>query len=385
MIVAQVAVAVVIATAAGLLVRSFRQLEAVDRGFNARNLAVVKLVLPDAGYPSPPARERFYERLLPKLAALPGATSATTVHLGPGTGQAGLSARMIFDGQTPDEARNNPYGTWEPIMPSYFATLGIPITNGRAFADADDGTAAPVAIVSESVAQRYWPGQNPIGKRLKVAAEFVWTTVVGVAADTRYRELTRDWLTVYFPAKQFFFFSPGAVVVRTAGAPVGLLPAIRRTIHGEEPAAAVHSVETMEKMVAAETARQRTAVAVATLFAFIAIFVAAIGVYGVVSYEIVHRARELAVHSALGASPGRILWTTLRQSVSVAAVGAAVGVAAASMLTRFLRTLLFEVSHLDVTSFVLAGAGLLTIVLLASAVPARRAARVNPALLLRSE
>src|SRR4029453_18466300 len=123
MIVAQVAAAVVIATAAGLLVRSFMHLEAVDRGFNRRNLAVIKLLLPDARYPSPAARERFYGRLLPKLAALPGATGATTVHLGPGTGQTGLSARMIFDGQQPDEARNNPYGTWEPIMPSYFATL----------------------------------------------------------------------------------------------------------------------------------------------------------------------------------------------------------------------------------------------------------------------
>jgi putative ABC transport system permease protein len=206
-----------------------------------------------------------------------------------------------------------------------------------------------------------------------------------VAADTRYRELTRDWLTVYFPAKQFFFFSPGALVVRTVAAPVALLAAIRRTIQAEEPAAAVYSVETMEKMLADETARQRTAVAIATLFAFIAIIVAAIGVYGVVSYEIVHRARELAVHSALGASPGRILGITLRQSLSVAAVGAAIGLAAASMLTRFLRTLLFEVSPLDITTFALAGAGLLTIVVLASVVPARRAARVNPALLLRSE
>ena len=385
MIVAQVTVAVVIATAAGLLVRSFMHLDAVDRGFNPRHLAVIKLLLPDAQYPSPAARESFYARLLPKLAALPGATGATTVHLGPGTGQAGLSARMIFDGQQPDEARTNPYGAWEPIMPSYFATLGIPVTKGRAFTDADDGTTAPVAIVSESVAQRYWPGQNPIGKRVQLTAQFPWTTVVGVAADTRYRELTRDWLTVYFPAKQFFFFAPGALVVRTVADPGAVLAAIRRTIQREEPAAAVHSVETMEKMVADETARQRTAVAIATLFAFIAITVAAIGVYGVVSYDVVHRARELAVRSALGASPGRILGITLRQSLSMAAVGAAIGLTAASMLTRFLRTLLFEVSPLDLTTFVLAGAGLLTIVLLASVVPARRAARVNPALLLRSE
>jgi hypothetical protein len=206
MIVAQVTAAVVIATAAGLLVRSVVHLHAIDRGFPMRDPTAVSLLLPDAQYPSLAARVWFYDRLLPKLSALPGVMDATTVHLVPGTGQAGLSTRMMFEGQRPDEARNNPYGTWEPIMPSYFATLGIPITQGRAFADADDGNAAPVAIVSESVAQRYWPGQNPVGKRVQFTPQFEWTTVVGVAADTRYRELTRAWLTVYCPAKQFSFF-----------------------------------------------------------------------------------------------------------------------------------------------------------------------------------
>jgi putative ABC transport system permease protein len=161
--------------------------------------------------------------------------------------------------------------------------------------------------------------------------------------------------------------------------------AYRRTIHAEEPAAAVHSMETMEKLVRDETARPRTAVAIATLFAFIAIIVAAIGVYGVFSYESIHRARELAVHSAIGASPAQILGIALRQSLAVAAIGTAIGLLAAAVLTRFLSTLLFEVSHLDITTFVLAGAGLLTIVVLASVVPAQRAARVDPVLLLRSE
>jgi len=160
MIVAQVTAAVIVTTAAGLLVRSFVHLGAIDRGFDMSNLAAVSLMLPEAQYASPAAREAFYARLLPKLTALPGVVNATTVHLEPGTGQSGLSARMLFEGQQPEEGRGNPYGAWEPIMPTYFDTLGIPITQGRAFTDVDDSNAPPVAIVSESVAKRYWPDRT---------------------------------------------------------------------------------------------------------------------------------------------------------------------------------------------------------------------------------
>jgi putative ABC transport system permease protein len=270
-------------------------------------------------------------------------------------------------------------------MPSYFDTLGIPITKGRAFTNADDGEAAPVAIVSESVAERYWPGQNPIGRRVQFTAQFPWTTVVGVAADTRYRQLTRDWLTVYFPAKQFFFFSPAVIVVRTATEPTPLLASLRRAVQAAAPAAAVQSVQTMGQLTSAEFARQRTAVIIATAFAFMAMLVAAIGIYAVSSYEVAQRRRELAVRAAIGASPAQILRGTLRDSLGLGVRGVVIGLLAASLVTRVLAAMLFEVTHLDATSFAAAGAGLLAIVVLASAVPARRAGRVDPALLLRSE
>ena len=385
MIVAQVTAAVIVTTAAGLLVRSFVHLRAIDRGFDVSRLAAVSLMIPEAQYASPAAREAFYARLLPTLTALPGVVNATTLHLGPGTGQTGLSAPMLFEGQDPGEAPRNPYGTWEPIMPTYFDTLGIPITQGRGFTDADDSNAPRVAIVSESVARRYWPGQNPIGRRLQFTPQFPWTTVVGVAADSRYRELTRDWLTVYFPAKQFFFFSPSVIVVRTASEPAMLLSSLRQAIQAAAPEAAVHSVGTIEQLASAEIARQRTAVIIATAFAFMAIFVAAVGVYAVSSYEVTNRTRDLAVRAAIGASPAQILGGALRQSVVLGVGGAVIGLLVASLVTRFLAALLFEVMPLDAASFVAAGAGLLAIVVLASVVPARRAARVDPALLLRSE
>ena len=385
MIVAQVTAAVLVAIAAGLLLRSLVHMNAVDRGFDMRNLAVSKVLIPDSRYPTPAAREAFYHRLLAKLRELPGVVNATTSHLGPGTGQTGLSGPMRFDGQELDEARKNPFATWEPIMPSYFETLGIRITQGRTFTDADDADARPVVIVSESVVERYWPGQDPIGKRVQFTPQFPWTTVIGVVADTRYRELTKAWLTVYFPAKQFFFYSPNALIVRTATDPTSMLPAIRQAVHAQEPAAAVYSAETMESAAASELSRPRTAVAIAALFALAAIFVAAIGVYGVVSYEVTHRARELAVHAAVGASPRQILGQTLRQSLAVGAVGALFGLGAASLLTRHLATLLFEIQPLDALTFAAAGVSLLAIVLAASLVPARRAAAVDPALLLKSE
>jgi putative ABC transport system permease protein len=385
MVVAQVSAAVVVATAAGLLVRSFLNLGAVDRGFDSDKLAVVRMFLPDEQYDTATARLQFFTRLLTRLATHPGVISATAVHTEPGSGQSGLSARMMFEGQQPDAARQNPYGTWEPVLPSYFDTMRIRITKGRAFTEADDATRAPVAIVSEAVAQRYWPGQDPIGKRVQFTTGSRWATVVGVAADTRYRQLTRDWLTTYFPARQFFFFAPTAVVVRTAGDPIAAFPDLGRAVRAEEPAAAVHSIETMAKLLADETSRQRTAVAIAVLFSLIAIVVAALGVYAAFSYELTQRGRELAVHAAVGATPVQLLQLTLRQSILLGAIGAVIGLTAASGLTGLLNTLLFNVTSLDLMTFVVAGAMLMTIVILASLVPARRAMRVDPISLLRSE
>jgi ABC-type lipoprotein release transport system permease subunit len=292
---------------------------------------------------------------------------------------------MMFEGQVPERAGDNQYATWEPVLPTYFDTLGIQIIEGRAFTEADAQDALPLAIVSESVARRYWAGQYPIGKRLQFTAGSPWATVVGVAADTRYRELTRDWLTVYFPAKQFFFYSPGALVVRTTGDASTRLNEIRRALQSAEPGIAVHTATTMEQLVANEVARPRMAVAVAILFTAMAIVVAGIGVYAVFAYDLAHRGRELAVRSAIGATPAQLFGAVMRASVTLGAVGAVIGLAASSMLTHFLSSILFEVTPLDATTFAFAGMCLLTIVVAASAVPAHRASKIHPMRLLRSD
>ena len=169
---AEIAAAVVVAIGAGLLVRSFIHLQGIDRGFDSNNLTVISILLPESRYPDPRARLALYDRLLPQVEAIPGVMSATPIHLGPGTGTVGLSAPMMFQGQTPDEAAKNPWASFDAVTPSYFRTLGVPIVRGRDFTDADSREAQPVAIVSEAVARRYWPGQDPLGKRVQVADEF---------------------------------------------------------------------------------------------------------------------------------------------------------------------------------------------------------------------
>ena len=183
----EIAAAVAVAVAAGVLLRSFARLQAVDRGFETGDLTVVSLLLSEARYPDARATLAFYERLVPEIAALPGVVSVSPFHIGPGSGSAGLSARIRFEGQTDEEARRNPWANWDPVMPGYFETLGIPITRGRSFTRADRPDAAPVAIVNEALARHYWPGQDPLGKRLQITSDSPWATVVGVAADLRYR------------------------------------------------------------------------------------------------------------------------------------------------------------------------------------------------------
>jgi putative ABC transport system permease protein len=383
--VVEVGAAVFVAITAVLLLRSFLQLRQLDRGFDSGNLTVINLLLPESRYPDSSRRLAFYEQLLPRVTAIPGVVSASPIHMGPGTGTVGLSASMIFEGQSPASAADNPWATWEPATPSFFRTLGIGLTAGRAFSDADSRTAAPVAIVSESVARRYWPGVDPIGRRLRLAAEFPWVTVVGVARDVRYRELTKAWMTVYFPAEQFFFFAPGSIVVRSGMPARAIVPAIREAIRAQEPYAAIESLATMDTLLDRELSRPRAAMTVAALFAMLAILLGAVGVYAVLAGDVRQRRRELAIKSAIGASPGRILHEILWRSVLLCVIGILGGLSAATVATQYLRAVLYNVNPGDPTAFAIGGALLFLVVLLASCVAARRAASTDPAAVLRTD
>ena len=387
---AEISVAVVIAIGAGLLFRSFAHLKSIERGFNSDNLVTASLLLPESRQRNPRSMLAFYDQLLPRLTALPGVISATPTHVGPGSGIFGLSAPMFFEGQTLEESRRNAFSTWEPVLPSYFATFGIPILRGRAFTGADRSDGAPVAIVTDSVARRYWPGEDPIGKRLRFvyspdAREWPWVTVVGVAADTRYRELTKSWMTVYFPADQFFFFQASSLVVRASSSAEALAPALLQAVRAVEPGATVASIAPMNTLLRRELARPLTAMTVSGVFALIAIALAAVGVYGVMSYEVRQRRREIAVRSAIGATATAIFRTVLRRSLLVGLAGASIGLVLAGAVTRTLSSLLYGVQPLDPFVFVVGAGALLAVVVAAASLPARRASAVDPIDALRSE
>jgi putative ABC transport system permease protein len=385
--IAEIAAAVVVAIGAGLLVRTFVHLQAIERGFDSNNLLMISLLLPEARQRDPRAMLAFYDQLLPQVEALPGVVSASPTHVGPGSGALGLSAPMLFDGQTPQEARTNPWATWEPVLPSYFRTLGIAIVRGRGFTDADRRDGAPVAIVTESVAHRYWPGQDPLGKRLQFVAapNWPWVTVVGVVADTRYRELTKSWMTVYFPADQFFFFQAASLLIRAASAPDALVPAILERVRTLEPGATVETVSSMDTLLARELARPLTSLTVTGVFALVAILLAAVGVYGVMSYEVRQRRRELAVRSAVGATPADIFRSVVRRSLIVGAAGAVAGLVLATSVTHTLRSLLYGVQPIDPGVFLTVAGVLLGVVFIATSFPARQAARTDPVVALRAE
>jgi putative ABC transport system permease protein len=388
--VAEISAAVVVAIGAGLLLRTFNHLQSIERGFRSNDLVMASLLLPESRQRNPRSMLAFYDELLPRVMALPGVVSATPTHVGPGSGTFGLSAPMFFEGQTPDESRTNSFSTWEPVLPSYFRTFGIPILRGRAFTDTDRRDGAPVAIVSESVAERYWPGRDPIGRRLQFVRstsgpEWPWVTVVGVAADTRYRELTKSWMTVYFPADQFFFFQAASLVVRASSTPEALAPALREAVRAIEPGATVASIAPMDTLLAREIARPLTAVTVSGGFALIAIALAAVGVYGVMSYEVRQRRREIAVRSAIGATSAAIFKTVLQRSLLVGLAGAGIGLVLAGAVTRTLVSLLYGIQPVDPVVFLVGAGVLLAVVAAAACLPARRAAAVDPIDALRAE
>jgi putative ABC transport system permease protein len=382
-LVAEIAAAVIVTIAATLLVRSFAQLQGIDRGYDRDNLAVMSLMLPASHYPDPPSRLAGYERLFAALREIPGVISSTSVHMRPGSGDVGLSAPMRFEGQTEEEAGRNQWATWEPAPPAFFETLGITIIRGRPISEHDTAQSAPVVVVSEAMASRYWPGQDPIGKRLKITKSAGWSTVVGVARDMRYRELTKAWLTAYFPARQFFFFAPDTLVVRTAGPPDVFSPQIQQAIRATVPVAAIDDVTTMREQSERELSRPRTALAVAALFAFVAIVLAAVGVYAVVAYDVRQRRKEFAVRAALGARAARISGDVTRQSLGLAIVGLLAGLGGAFIGTRALTTLLYQVDPVDPWAFATGAIALLAIVGMASYPAARRAAMSDPAAVLR--
>ena len=381
---AQIAFAVVVLVSAGLLTRSLWQLQSIDRGLESDGVVTTRIFLPWQRYGTPDQVRAFYDRAVEAIERLPGVISAAPFHLPPGTATTGLSSPFQFDGQTPDESATNEWANWDIATPRYFETLGIPIVSGRAFARTDTAETQRVAIVSESAAARYWPGAEPIGKRVRISPRFEWATVVGVAADLRYRELTSNWMTVYYPAPQSFHFQPGSLAIRTGRPPSTLLSAVRDTIRAIEPAIPIDTLTPMDELLAAELARPRLAMQISIAFGAVTLALILVGLFGTVSFDARQRRVEMAIRSALGASPHALRRLVAGRGLRLAAAGLVTGLAATATGARALAAVLFGVAPLDPVTLATVSGGLALLAVLACWIPARRAASTDPSEVLRS-
>lgn len=386
LVVAQVALAVTIVAAAGLLTRSLLRLQAAEMGFATDRLVFVQLSLPQPKYADRGRHLRFLDDVVADLEGVPGIAAATPVNAPPFAGTGAWDALITGEGQTEEQAATNPLLNLEAIHPNYFETFQAAVVRGRPFNAADREGAPEVAIVSEDVAARTWPDQDPIGKRIKLGplnSNAAWRIVVGVAARTRYRELAEPRPTLYLPAEQFIV-SARMLVLRTASPLAAVSAAARERIRRLDPDVQVMRVAPFTQMLAGPLARPRFNAYLIGTFGVVALILAAVGLYAVMAAYVRQRDAEIGVRVALGATSADVRRLVLGEGLQLAGLGALIGLAAAAVGSRFLRGLLFDVAPLDPASMLAAALLLVGISMLASYIPARRATRLDPIVVLRA-
>ena len=387
----EVAIAVVILAGTGLLYHSVIRLTHVDLGFNPHNLLAVELGLPQdlRSHGSRADVYQFYTRAIEDLATMPVVESVAAVGQRPLKGPIGLDASWEFEGQTPDAAKKNPWFNLEPITPTYFTTIGTHVIAGREFDDRDRMTTEPVVIVNDKLARYAWPGQSAVGKRIRAAGldlgrrRSTWWTVVGVVSDIRYREIGATTLDVYVPFAQSWF-PVGDVMIRTTVPPAALASAVRTRLRQIDRGGII-DIWVMDRVVETHQAPWRTNLLLFGLFAVLTVLVASVGLYAMLAAIVVEQSHEIGIRMALGATVPRIIRTILSEGMLSVIPGVAAGLAAFAASSRLMRTILFEVSPLDMAAWVGAAATLFSVSIAACAIPAVRAARVDPSICLRVE
>ncbi len=389
LVVAELALSVMSLVAAGLLIRSFSRLQDVSPGFNPSNVLTLELTMTGRKYNDAPAVLETYKQLWARLSTLPGVTAAGGVSALP-------LSRMMAWGPITVEGRAAPEG--EKFINSdirivggdYFRVMEIPLLKGRLFSDQDTRTSPRVVIVDERMANQLWPGDDPVGKRIRtggfdVTPDTPWMTVVGVVGRVKQDALDADSRMAYY---RFHGQTPSRamnVVLRAAGDPATLASTVTREIRALDPDMPIYKMRSMSERVDDSLAERRFSMLLLTLFAVLALGLAAIGIYGVMAYLVSQGTRELGIRLALGASPRDVLTMVVRQGMSVAFAGLALGVAGAFVLTRFMRAMLYGVHAADPATFLVIAATLMLVAFGACYVPAHRASRIDPIVSLRTE
>jgi predicted permease len=388
LVVGQLAVSVVLVVGAGLLLRSLIALTRVDLGLNPRNVLTAEVQIPATTYPQPANVVRFYQQLTSRLGELPGVEAAGAVRILPLTRTIGDWSIML-EGR-PYSREENPNGDFQFVTPGYFQVMQLTLLRGRLLTEVDREDAPLSVVINQTMADRYWSGEEPIGKRFKMGTgDTPWLTIVGIVGAVRHNAVVEGpRAEMYLPHAQLPRSIGGAtrsltVVMRTTANPLASVSALRETVRSLDRNLPLSNIRTMDQVTRSALAQPRFTAILLALFAGLALALAAIGIYGTVSLLVTERAYEIGIRMALGARRGSILGLVLRHGMALAASGVALGIAGALALSRLLETMVYGVGTLDPIAFFAAPAILGAAALVACMNPARRAAGLDPIVTLR--
>jgi putative ABC transport system permease protein len=385
LVVSQVALTLVLLVGAGLLIKSFVRLMNVDPGFKTENLLVMGIAVPTSLRASPPQKTAYYHELFERIRAIPGVEAVGAVTRLPLTAR-GVTSRLTIEGR-PVAAGEEPEIEFRRASSDYFRALGVKLIDGRFFTDQDTAQSPEVVIINQSAARRFWPDDDPVNKRVRTAqaANAPWLTVVGVIGDVKHFGLDADARPeIYISSDQAPPDGP-FMVVRTATDPMSVAASVRAQVGGMNKDQPVNTIQTMDEVLSASVAQRRFNMLLLGIFAALALLLAAVGIYGVISYSVAQRTQEIGLRMALGAQTRDVLGMVIAQGTKLALAGVGLGLIASFFLTRLMTSLLFNVSATDPLTFLAVSLLLVGLAFLASYIPARRAAKVDPMVALRHE
>jgi putative ABC transport system permease protein len=387
LVVVEMALALVLLASAGLLIRSLVRMQQVNPGFDPKNVMTASIDLPDAKY-SDPQKAELFRNLIPKLRALPGVQSAAAIYPLP---MGGDEIRTTFEIEgRPVSKSEEPVSSLRDVTPNYFATMRIPLLQGRDFDGRDAATSTPVVIINEALARQYFPGESPLGKHIKPGIgagsnEPVMREIVGVVGNVKFHDLVTEWVPESYVASTQLPFGSMTLVARSTQDPHNVAKMMTETVQSMDPDMPTYATKTVEEYLDGSLSVPRFNTVLLALFAGLAMLLTAVGLYGVISYSVAQRTHEIGIRMALGAKPDHMLRLIVGQGMKLGLLGVGIGFVVAIGLTHFLSSLLFGVTATDPVSFAGVIFLLLVIVLVACYVPARRAMRVDPMIALRHE
>jgi putative ABC transport system permease protein len=386
LVISEIALALVLLVGGGLMIRSFLRLQSIDPGFNPQNVLTMTVSLAGSEHSTSTKRLVFFDELLGRIESLPGVQSASAInHLPLGGDTWGIG--FAIEGRPLPPPGERPGAVYRIVRPRYFQTMGATLLEGRDFTERDNESASGVVIINETFARRHWPNEDPIGKRIRIAIdESGPREIVGVVKDLKQREWTAEpQPEMYLPHSQAAAPRYLTLVVRPNSSPLNLAAAVEGEVWAIDKNLPVSEVRSMEEVIAASIAQQRFNVLLLGIFASVALILAAVGIYGVMSYSVTQRTQEIGIRIALGAQTSDVLKMVVGQVMKLVAIGIGAGLIGAFLLTRLLSSLLYKVSATDPATFAAIALVLTSVALLACYLPARRATKVDPMVALRYE